>query len=181
MLYWILCAVWHRRQPPAGLGTKGDNGMDGIHTGGTTAYMSLDHTNPPHPHHTLFDKFKLGFIKCNNLLNTHRIELVHCDSNLLNWFKYYLWGWDGFVWSPMSISGRTRAVVFDLIITILIIHVKYIDIIIIIICVYIYIYVYMYIHIMIVISLSCYNNVDNNCTILRLWMTSYIIRCYRHK
>ena len=43
-----------------------------------------DHTNPPHPHHPLFSKSKLGCIKCNNLLNTHNTELVHCNSDLSN-------------------------------------------------------------------------------------------------
>ena len=38
-------------------------------------------TPPPPP---LFDKFKFGFIKCQNLLNTHKTELVHCNLNLLN-------------------------------------------------------------------------------------------------
>ena len=52
-------------------------------------------TPPPPP---LFNTFKFGFIKCKNLQNTHKTELVHCDLNLLNWFKSDLWGWGGFVW-----------------------------------------------------------------------------------
>ena len=32
---------------------------------------SWDHTNPSHPHHPLFNKFKSGFTKCKHLLNTH--------------------------------------------------------------------------------------------------------------
>ena len=35
-------------------------------------------TPPPPP---LFDKFKLGLTKCKHLLNTHKTELVHCNSN----------------------------------------------------------------------------------------------------
>ena len=38
-------------------------------------------TPPPPP---LFNKFEFGFIKCENLLNTHTTELVHCNLSLLN-------------------------------------------------------------------------------------------------
>ena len=38
-------------------------------------------TPPPPP---LFNEFIFGFIKCNNLLNTHETKLVHCNLNLLN-------------------------------------------------------------------------------------------------
>ena len=63
----------------------------------TTQYW--DHTNPPHPHHTLYT-FRLGCIKCNNLRNTHKTELVHCNLKLSYSIKIDLWGWGGFVWSP---------------------------------------------------------------------------------
>ena len=64
-------------------------------------YMYWDHTNPPHPHHPLFNEFKFGYIECNNLLNTHTTELVHRTLSLLNLFKSDVWGWGGFVWSPV--------------------------------------------------------------------------------
>ena len=32
--------------------------------------------------------------------HTHKTELVHCNLNVLNWFKYDSWMWGGFVWSP---------------------------------------------------------------------------------
>ena len=51
-------------------------------------------------HYPMFNKSKLGFIKCDNLLNTHNTELVHCNLNSLNGLTSDLWGWGGFVWSP---------------------------------------------------------------------------------
>ena len=64
------------------------------------------HTPTPTPP-PLFNKFKLEFVKCNNLLNTHKTELAHCNVNLLNRFKSDLWGWGGFVWSPYNFTNYT--------------------------------------------------------------------------
>ena len=70
-------------------------GTPGWATASVARRIIWDHTNPPHPHHPLFNTFKFGLIKCNNLLNAHKTELVHCNSNLLNRFESDLWGWGG--------------------------------------------------------------------------------------
>ena len=45
-------------------------------------YLGPHKPTPPPP--PLCNKFKFGCIKCKNLLNTHKTELVHCNLNLLN-------------------------------------------------------------------------------------------------
>ena len=70
---------------------------------------SWDHTNPPHPHHYPFNKFELGFIKCKDLLNTHKTELVRCNLDLLNCFKYDVWGWGGVCVVPRLLCRPPRA------------------------------------------------------------------------
>ena len=62
-----------------------------------------DNTNPPHPHHALFNRFKFGLLNFTSLLNTYTTELVHCNSNLSNGFKSDLLGWGGFAWSPLTL------------------------------------------------------------------------------
>ena len=69
--------------------------------------MGTTQTHPT-PHHAPFNKFKCGFIKCKDLLNTHRTELVHCIIDLFNWFKSDFLGWGGFVWSPYYFLYSTQ-------------------------------------------------------------------------
>ena len=57
-----------------------------------------DHTNPPHPHHHPFNKFKLEFIKCNNSLNARNTELSSLQSKSFEFIKSDVWGWGGLVW-----------------------------------------------------------------------------------
>ena len=66
--------------------------------------MNWDHTNPPHPHHHPFNKFKLEFIKCNNSLNARKTELSSLQFESYKSIKSHVWGWGGFVWPLMNIS-----------------------------------------------------------------------------
>ena len=68
--------------------------------------FTWDHTNPPHPHHHPFNKFKLEFIKCNNSLNARKTELSLLQFKSFKFIKSDLWGWGGFVW-PLFTTGQT--------------------------------------------------------------------------
>jgi hypothetical protein len=69
-----------------------------------TITIHLDHTNPPHPRHPLFNILHFIILfKCSNLIRTHKSELPHCNLILLHLFKSDVWGWGGFVWSPIQI------------------------------------------------------------------------------
>ena len=70
---------------------------------------SCDRTNPPHPHHLLFNKFKSGFIKCKNLLNTQETEPVHCSWNLSNALNMTCVGGVGFCGPHCHRRGAPRA------------------------------------------------------------------------
>ena len=69
--------------------------------GAVSINMLWDHTNPPHPHHHPFNKFKLEFIKCNNSLNAHKTELSSLQFESFKFIKSDVWGWGGFVWPLM--------------------------------------------------------------------------------
>jgi len=64
-------------------GDRGDRGeVVGVgHPDSRGESWDWDHTNPPHPHHPLFDQSNLEFMKCNNLLTTGKTQPL---ANLLN-------------------------------------------------------------------------------------------------
>ena len=72
---------------------------------------SWDHTNPPHPHHHPFNKFKLEFSKCNNSLNARKTELSSLQFKSFEFIKSDVWGWGGFVWPLYSyLSSSPRSI-----------------------------------------------------------------------
>ena len=68
---------------------------------GTIGLCVLGPRKPTPPPAPPFHTFEWGFIKCRNLQNTRKTELVHCNWQLSNWFKSDLWGWGGLSWSPL--------------------------------------------------------------------------------
>ena len=66
-----------------------------------------DHTNPPHPHHHPFNKFKLECIRCNNSLNARKTELSSLQFKSFQFIKSDVWGWGGFVWPLREIVALT--------------------------------------------------------------------------
>ena len=71
-----------------------------------TMYYHWDHTNPPHPHHHPFNKFRLKFIKCNNSLNACKTELSSLQFRSFKFIKSDVWGWGGFVWPLYYVASR---------------------------------------------------------------------------